>query len=81
MVCGNPSIKHPSGFSRRRFPHLACGAVTAAIKAMKDPAALPGHLPILAEKIRPAAEAGIAITILTFKTTEFLIHEIDSDFF
>jgi len=37
--------------------HTACGAVDAAIKAVKDGATLPGHLPILIGAIRPAVEA------------------------
>jgi carbonic anhydrase len=36
--------------------HQKCGAVDAAIKVVKDKAELPGHLPGLAKKIRPAVE-------------------------
>jgi len=34
--------------------HSGCGAVDAAIKVMKDKAALPGHLPELVAAIKPA---------------------------
>ena len=34
--------------------HEKCGAIDAAIKVVKDSATLPGHLPQLAEHIRPA---------------------------
>lgn len=37
--------------------HSACGAVDAAIEAVKRDAQLPGHLPELIEPIRPAVEA------------------------
>jgi carbonic anhydrase len=37
--------------------HTGCGAVDATIKVVQDQAVLPGHLPALAEKIRPAVEA------------------------
>jgi len=36
--------------------HEQCGAVSAAIKTVKDGAVMPGHLPGLVEKIRPAVE-------------------------
>ena len=36
--------------------HTGCGAVDAAIKVVRDQAVLPGHLPALAERIRPAVE-------------------------
>ena len=36
--------------------HTGCGAVDAAIKVVRDQAVLPGHLPALVEKIRPAVE-------------------------
>ena len=36
--------------------HTGCGAVDAAIKVVQDDAVLPGHLPALAERIRPAVE-------------------------
>ncbi|HIL80671.1 MAG TPA: carbonic anhydrase [Myxococcales bacterium] len=36
--------------------HTGCGAVDAAIKVVQDEAVLPGHLPALAERIRPAVE-------------------------
>jgi carbonic anhydrase len=36
--------------------HTGCGAVDAAIKVVQDAAVLPGHLPALAERIRPAVE-------------------------
>jgi carbonic anhydrase len=37
--------------------HESCGAVDAAIKAIKSDTALPGHLPSLVAAIRPAVEA------------------------
>ena len=37
--------------------HSDCGAVTAAIKAVKDGATLPGHLPGLIDQIKPAVLA------------------------
>ena len=37
--------------------HEKCGAVDATIKTVKNDATLPGHLPILVEKIRPAVKA------------------------
>jgi carbonic anhydrase len=36
--------------------HTGCGAVDAAIKVVRDQLVLPGHLPALAERIRPAVE-------------------------
>ncbi len=39
--------------------HEKCGAVDAAIKAVRDGATLPGHLPILVENIRPAVQATV----------------------
>jgi carbonic anhydrase len=36
--------------------HQKCGAVDAAIKAVRDHAQLPGHLPALVKEIRPAVE-------------------------
>jgi carbonic anhydrase len=36
--------------------HTGCGAVDASIKVVQDQLVLPGHLPALAEKIRPAVE-------------------------
>jgi carbonic anhydrase len=39
--------------------HEKCGAVDAAIKAVKDGAQLPGHLPDLVEHIRPAVQAAL----------------------
>jgi carbonic anhydrase len=40
--------------------HTHCGAVSAAVKAIRDHAVLPGHLPELVRAIRPAVE--IALT-------------------
>ena len=40
--------------------HDKCGAVDAAIKAVKDGAELPGHLPHLVEHIRPAVKTAMA---------------------
>jgi carbonic anhydrase len=40
--------------------HEKCGAVDAAIKTVKDGAKLPGHLPALVNKIRPAVENAIS---------------------
>jgi carbonic anhydrase len=37
--------------------HSNCGAVDAAIKVMKDNAALPGHLPGLIDQVKPAVLA------------------------
>ncbi len=37
--------------------HSGCGAVSAAIKVIKDGAQLPGHLPALIEAIKPAVRA------------------------
>jgi len=39
--------------------HDSCGAVSAAIKTVKDGAELPGHLPQLVEYIRPAVQAAL----------------------
>ncbi|HEY2341778.1 MAG TPA: carbonic anhydrase [Chthoniobacteraceae bacterium] len=39
--------------------HEKCGAVDAALKVVKDGAALPGHLPGLVERIRPAVQTAI----------------------
>jgi carbonic anhydrase len=39
--------------------HEKCGAVDSAIKAMKDGAVLPGHLPELVEHITPAVKAAM----------------------
>jgi len=39
--------------------HDNCGAVSAAIKTVKDGAELPGHLPQLVEHIRPAVQAAL----------------------
>ncbi|HUB68323.1 MAG TPA: carbonic anhydrase [Candidatus Methylacidiphilales bacterium] len=39
--------------------HEKCGAVDAAVKTVVDGAALPGHLPQLAESIRPAVQSAI----------------------
>jgi carbonic anhydrase len=39
--------------------HEKCGAVDAAVKVVKDNAALPGRLPGLVEHIRPAVETAI----------------------
>lgn len=36
--------------------HSGCGAVEAAIKTVKDNAALPGHLPGLIDQIKPAVQ-------------------------
>ncbi|MDJ1156653.1 carbonic anhydrase [Chelatococcus sp. SYSU_G07232] len=36
--------------------HSNCGAVAATIKVLKDKTQLPGHLPLLANAIRPAVE-------------------------
>jgi carbonic anhydrase len=36
--------------------HTGCGAVDASIKVVQEELVLPGHLPALAEKIRPAVE-------------------------
>lgn len=36
--------------------HTDCGAVTAAVKAIRDHAVLPGHLPELVTALRPAVE-------------------------
>jgi carbonic anhydrase len=40
--------------------HSSCGAVDATIKAVKDGAVLPGHLPSLVAAIRPSVEEAIA---------------------
>lgn len=40
--------------------HDKCGAVDAAIKSVKDGAELPGHLPHLVERIRPAVETALS---------------------
>lgn len=40
--------------------HQNCGAVSAAIKVVKDNAALPGHLPELVDAIKPAVIAAQA---------------------
>jgi carbonic anhydrase len=40
--------------------HSNCGAVDAAIKVVKDNAALPGHLPALIDQIKPAVLAAQA---------------------
>ena len=40
--------------------HRNCGAVDAAIKAVKDGATLPGHLPGLIDAIKPAVLAAAA---------------------
>jgi len=40
--------------------HDKCGAVDATIKTVKDGAELPGHLPYLAQRIRPAVEAALS---------------------
>ncbi|MCB1487132.1 MAG: carbonic anhydrase [Bauldia sp.] len=40
--------------------HSGCGAVNATIKVVQDGEKLPGHIPSLAEAIRPAVEAAIA---------------------
>src|ERR1700749_4030286 len=37
--------------------HSLCGAVDATIKAMKENATLPGHLPGLIDQIKPAVQA------------------------
>jgi carbonic anhydrase len=37
--------------------HKKCGAVDAAVKAIKDGREFPGHIPALVEAIRPAVEA------------------------
>jgi len=37
--------------------HSSCGAVDAAIKVVKDKAALPGHLPELINALKPAVMA------------------------
>jgi carbonic anhydrase len=39
--------------------HDNCGAVSAAIKTVKDGAEMPGHLPQLVEHIRPAVQAAL----------------------
>ena len=39
--------------------HDSCGAVSAAIKTVKDGAELPGHLPQLVEHIRPEVQAAL----------------------
>jgi carbonic anhydrase len=39
--------------------HEACGAVSAAIKSVKDHATLPGHLPTLVTSISPAVKAAL----------------------
>jgi len=39
--------------------HDNCGAVSAAIKTVKDGVELPGHLPQLVEHIRPAVQAAL----------------------
>ena len=39
--------------------HEKCGAVDAALKVVKDNAALPGHLPGLVERIRPAVQTAM----------------------
>src|SRR5471032_3619050 len=39
--------------------HDSCGAVSAAIKTVKDGVELPGHLPQLVEYIRPAVQAAL----------------------
>jgi len=39
--------------------HENCGAVSAAIKTVKDGAEMPGHLPQLVEHIRPAVQAAL----------------------
>ena len=36
--------------------HTHCGAVSAAVKAIREHAVLPGHLPELVRAIRPAVE-------------------------
>jgi carbonic anhydrase len=40
--------------------HSSCGAVSAAIKFVKEGAELPGHLPELVNSIKPAVDAAIA---------------------
>jgi carbonic anhydrase len=40
--------------------HSNCGAVSSAIKVVKDGTALPGHLPSLMDELKPAVEAAIA---------------------
>ncbi len=40
--------------------HSNCGAVSAAIKFVKEGAALPGHLPALVNSIKPAVDAAMA---------------------
>jgi carbonic anhydrase len=37
--------------------HEACGAVSAAIKSIKDNTTLPGHLPSLVTSLSPAVKA------------------------
>ncbi len=39
--------------------HEKCGAVDATVKAVKDGAELPGHIPYLVKRIRPAVEASL----------------------
>jgi len=39
--------------------HTNCGAVSAAIKVVKEGVALPGHLPGLIDEIKPAAELAL----------------------
>lgn len=53
--------------------HSSCGAVDASIKVVQDDLVLPGHLPALAEKIRPAVEVAEKATsgsLLTNSCTE-----------
>jgi len=40
--------------------HEACGAITSAIKSIKDGTTLPGHLPALVEGLAPAVRAAMA---------------------
>ncbi|MBF0680980.1 MAG: carbonic anhydrase [Devosia sp.] len=40
--------------------HSNCGAVDAAIKVVRDKIELPGHLPEMLRKIKPAAETALA---------------------
>ncbi|MFE4263499.1 carbonic anhydrase [Streptomyces sp. NPDC056883] len=39
--------------------HQSCGAVTAAVQAVQDGQALPGHMQYLAEQIRPAIDPAL----------------------
>ena len=58
---GNPpprSRAHPRRDSRQAAQgHEACGAVSAAIKSIKEGTTLPGHLPALVTSISPAIKA------------------------